>query len=67
MFSLIYAWINCWVNNREAGDSRRHRAHYDVIVMILYNEDSNMCYFIHNYIFISMKALTSAGNQFYLL
>ena len=26
--------INGWVNNREAGDLRRHRAHYDVIVMI---------------------------------
>ena len=24
---------NSWVNNREAGDLRRHRAHYDVIVM----------------------------------
>ena len=34
MFSLICAWINDWVNNREAGDLRRHRAHYDVIVMI---------------------------------
>ena len=33
MFSLIWAWINGWVNNREAGDLRRHRAHYDVIVM----------------------------------
>ena len=33
MFSLIYAWINDWVNNREAGDLRRYRAHYDVIVM----------------------------------
>ena len=33
MFSLISAWINSWVNNREAGDFRRHRAHYDVIVM----------------------------------
>ena len=33
MFSLICAWINRWVNNREAGDLRRHRAHYDVIVM----------------------------------
>ena len=33
MFSLICAWINLWVNNREAGDLRRHRAHYDVIVM----------------------------------
>ena len=34
MFSVICAWINCWVNNREAGVLRRHRAHYDVIVMI---------------------------------
>ena len=33
MFSLIYAWINGWVNNLAAGDLRRHRAHYDVIVM----------------------------------
>ena len=30
MFSLICAWINGWVNNGEAGDMRRHRAHYDV-------------------------------------
>ena len=34
MFSLICAWINGWVNNREAGDSRHHRAHYDATVMI---------------------------------
>ena len=27
-------WINGWVNNREAGELRRYRAHYDVIVMI---------------------------------
>ena len=33
MFSLICVWINGWVNNREAGDLRRHRAHCDVIVM----------------------------------
>ena len=33
-FSFICAWINGRVNNREAGDLRRHRAHYDVIVMI---------------------------------
>ena len=35
MFSLIYVWINDWVNNREAGDLRRYRAHYDVSVMFL--------------------------------
>ena len=39
MFSLIYAWINNRVNNRGAGDLRRYRAHYDVIVMILSQDD----------------------------
>ena len=34
VFSLICDWINDWVNNGEAGDLRRHRAHYDVIVMV---------------------------------
>ena len=33
MFSLICAWINDWVSNREAGDLRRNRGHYDVNVM----------------------------------
>ena len=33
MFSLICVWIHDWVNNRDAGDLRRYRAHYDVIVM----------------------------------
>ena len=30
---LICAWINDWVNNREAGDLRRYRVHYVVTVM----------------------------------
>ena len=34
MFSLICAWINSWVNNRKAGHLKRHRAHYDAIVMV---------------------------------
>ena len=33
VFSLICAWINGWVNNREAGNLRRQRAHHDVTVM----------------------------------
>ena len=33
MFSLICGWINDWANNRENGDLRRYRAHYDVIIM----------------------------------
>ena len=35
IFLMICAWINGWVNNREAGDLRRHRTHYDVTVMWL--------------------------------
>ena len=33
MVSLICAWINGWVNNRETGELKRHSTHYDVIVM----------------------------------
>ena len=33
MFTLISVWINDSVNNREAGDLKRYRPHYDVIVM----------------------------------
>ena len=36
MFSLVCACINGWVNNRQAGDLRRRRAHYDVIVMVVW-------------------------------
>ena len=49
MFSLIYVWMNDWVNNREAGDLRRYRAHYDFIVMnwkyvvILWCEAEGIC------------------------
>ena len=35
MFSLICVWRNGRVNNREAGDLRRHRGHYDVNVMLI--------------------------------
>ena len=33
MFSLFCTPIHDWVYNREAGDLRRYRGHYDVIVM----------------------------------
>ena len=49
MFSLICAWINGWVNNHEAGDLRRHRAHYDVTVMLIkhYNWACDEVFIIH--------------------
>ena len=34
IFSLNCARINDWVNNREAGDLRRHCAHYDATVIL---------------------------------
>ena len=30
---LIFASTNGWANNRDAGDLRRHRAHYDVTII----------------------------------
>ena len=33
VFFFICVWINDWVNNGEAGDLRRYRAHYNVMVM----------------------------------
>ena len=40
MFCLICVWINDWEYNREAGDLRRYRTHYDVTVMFL----QEVCY-----------------------
>ena len=34
VFSLICAWADGWANHRHAGDLRRHRAHFDVTVMM---------------------------------
>ena len=69
MFSLICAWINGWVNNREAGDLRRIRPHYDVTVMnnnisfavkeheciSLYPSDTYFCVILYNLSIITNK------------
>ena len=57
-FSLICVWINDWVNNRQAGDLRRHSAHYDVIAMNPMRVDNGhddvikWKYFPHNWPFV---------------
>ena len=61
MFSLICAWLNGWVNNREAGDLRRHRAHCDVIVM-----ESIMSDDITESIKTTQRRLYCAGAALYL-
>ena len=35
MFSLISTWTNSWASNGDARNLRRHRSHYDVIIMHL--------------------------------
>ena len=62
IFHWSAPWINGWVNNREAGDLRSHRAHYDVTVMlsnflvaliggawygIQHNDKSKTCHIFH--------------------
>ena len=54
MFSLICAWINCWINNREAGDLIRHHAHYDVTVIHVRTIWSLLALY-HNYMFIYLS------------
>ena len=73
MFSLICAWINAWVNNREAGDLRRHRAHYDAIVMILcmrLNNDSHGYHYArrycYRYVFISIRFKKHSYNDHFI-
>ena len=50
---FLCAWINRWVNNREAGDLRRYRAHYDVIAMHLEHLSVGNC----KWFYISPKQL----------
>ena len=72
MFSLICARINGWVNSREAGDLRRYRAHYDVIVMWCHKDDlpyKNLCNKImsqHRICFIGDKYIDLSGQWVYL-
>ena len=42
IFCVVCARTNCWTNTRDAGDLRRHGAHYDVTVMTgVYFGDTN--------------------------
>ena len=44
LWCFLWSAINGWVNNREAGDLRRHRGHYDVMVIgHLFQEPISQC------------------------
>ena len=47
VFSLICARINDWVNNGEAGELRRHRAHYDINVFLSNTRSQHWWSYIH--------------------
>ena len=49
-FSLISTWTNGWVNNRDAGDLRRHWAHYVITVMHICKTGSLLIIYIYNII-----------------
>ena len=54
VFSLICAWTNGWVNNRNAGDLRRHCSHYDITVMRIHivrirKETNNVRYLLYKF------------------
>ena len=46
-FSLICAWTNSWINNRNAGDLRRQRAHHDVTLMFIVNSNIHSVFTAH--------------------
>ena len=64
MFSLICVWINGWENNREAGDLRRHRTHYDVIVMWV---RPDICATIGFFIIFSMPVCFCLSSSLHVL
>ena len=58
MFYLICACTNGWVNNLDAGDLRRHRAHYDVTVMRQNEYSPFLCVSVYRHIFHPCLCLT---------
>ena len=67
VFSLICTWTNDWVNNRDAGDTRRHRAHYDVTVMFLLSQQA-ILYVSHRCaISLAPRIQSDSGNILALL
>ena len=44
---LTCTWTNGWIDSQDAGNLRRHRAHYDVIVMDSYRQVIRICMHYH--------------------
>ena len=64
-FLLVSAWLIGWVNNCEAGDLGRHRAHSDAIVMVEYDIDDTLIFQVYLTFIIAIepvKNLNIYGN-----
>ena len=67
MFSLICAWTNGWVNNRDVGDLGRYGAHHDVNVMILYHFATLRCWNHSSSVFLNHPFITYIQSMSWLL
>ena len=63
IFSLSFAWTNGWVNHRDAGDLKRHRAHYDVTVMTLNIAGGHPIYHLYKYNEIQLPETSQAPSS----
>ena len=59
IFSLICPRTNGWANNRDARDLRRHRTHYDVIVMSMW---VSVLLWHYMYIYIYIVSIPNSVN-----
>ena len=67
LWFFFCVWINGWVNNREAGDLRRYRAHYDVTVMKQSNwSTANPCTYFPGYIVRNSTVYCSPNTKHYI-
>ena len=61
MFSLIFIWINSWVNKRGAGDLIRYCTHYDVNAMTHLGSQLSLLPFAEMYMCVNSYIWCRAG------
>ena len=60
---FVCVWTNGWVNNRDAGDLRRHHTHYNVIILIAMLKK---CWHLQNVMVSGTHGLPSGLNHKFL-
>ena len=63
MFSVICAWINGWVTNREADELGRHCDHYDITVMGYLYFVFSIAFYLSDFIEWNSTSLTVTTQQ----